>query len=418
MSFTAVVKLSDKSFRIGLLKRGLTGKRIILEEEILPQEGGQVPERLTATLEDLKKEYPLRECYLSIPFQSVTTFFLDLPLRKRQEIARAIEFELENRLPLPLSEYSLAFDVLARRGRTSRVVVMAVLKRDLERYTRICSGLGIRIKGIRVDFLEMLNGVIKKGLLNKGRSLFIYRGEGSYSAALVEKGDILSLKHFRDLRFLMNYLVGITKENRPSCYYSGSGEPPEELMPCEQVDYDFRAFLSEMVSSRKPLRIDFIGSPEVHYQHRYAVALSSLAALSFILYVLSILIPYWFDYRELKRLQRGIQSIESEASDVLNMNSRLDAVDSRLREMVLLKKRRYEAIDALAELGRVLPGHSWVVMFKYNGKTVEISGFSKRAIEVLKALEASKRFSNVRFSSPIITMKDRERFVIRMEMEQ
>ena len=189
-------------------------------------------------------------------------------------------------------------------------------------------------------------------------------------------------------------------------------------MPCEQVDYDFRAFLSEMVSSRKPLRVDFIGSPEAHYQHRYAVALSSLAALSFILYVLSILIPYWLDYRELKRLQGGIQSIESEASDVLNMNSRLDAVDSRLREMVLLKKRGYEAIDALAELGRVLPGHSWVVMFKYNGKTVEISGFSKRAIEVLKALEASERFSNVRFSSPIITMKDRERFVIRMEMEQ
>jgi Tfp pilus assembly protein PilN len=294
---------------------------------------------------------------------------------------------------------------------------MVVAKKDMEQYIDICDEMGIKIKGIRITFVEMLNNFIRTHKLRDKKTVFIYKDGGSYSAALLSDSKILSLRHFRNPEFLIKYLEGVVKEEL-IFYYCGSDNPPDEIMPCEMIKYDFLKLAETVVLRKKRIKVDFYRTAGALYTSKYILGVTSLAILSFLLYVFSVLIPYYLDYRELTDLQEKLKAIETEASDILNMNRELDEVDRRLAELVILKNKGSQVIEALSALSKTLPEHSWIIMFKYNGQTIDISGFSERAIDILKSLESSEEFKNVRFSSPIVTMQNKERFVIRMEIEQ
>lgn len=416
MSFIAILKLSHNAYQIGVLKKGFSGKLVELKDEVEGEDRTNLSEKLRDDLAGIARTYNIKQCYLSLPFQCVTAFILNLPLRKGGEIRKAVPYEIEDRLPLSINEYIVAFDILEQKGRYSDVLVMVVPKKDIEQYIDICNEVGVNVKGVRITFVEMLNDFIRTHKLKDKKVVFIYKDSKSYSAALLDDGKIQALRHFRSPEFLIKYLEGMVKEEL-FFYYSGPDNPPSEIMSCERIEYDFRTLSETIVSRQKKVRIDFYITAEPVYTHRYLVGVTSLAMLSLLLYLFSVLIPYYLDYRELTDLQKRIKAIETEASDVLNMNRELDDVNRRLSELVVLKNKRARVIESLSALSKAIPEHSWISMFKYNGQTINISGFSERAIDILKSLEASDKFRNVRFSSPIVTMKNRERFVIRMEME-
>ncbi len=417
MSFIAILKLSHSSYQIGVLSKGLSRKLVELKNEVEENDRATLFERLRKDLAEIARTYNIKQCYLSLSFQSVTAFILTLPLRKRNEIRKAVPYEIEDRLPLSINEYLVAFDILEQRGGYSDILVMVVSKKDTEQYINICNELGIKVKGIRITFVEILNDFIKTHKLRDKKTVFIHKDGGSYSAALLNSSKILSLRHFRNPEFLTKYLESMVKEEM-TFYYSGPDNSPSEIMPCERIEYDFRTLSEAIFIRKKKVRIDFYITAGALYPSKYILGVTSLAMLSLLLYLFSVLIPYYIDYRELTDLQGKLKAIETEASDVLNMNRELDEVDRRLAELVILKNKGFRAIEALSALSKTLPEHSWIIMFKYNGQTIDISGFSERAIDILKSLEGSDKFKNVRFSSPIVTMQNKERFVIRMEIEQ
>ncbi len=150
----------------------------------------------------------------------------------------------------------------------------------------------------------------------------------------------------------------------------------------------------------------------------YTHIIVTLALLSVLLYISSLMIPYYLDYFKLRKLDDEIKEIETGASDVITANKRLEDLRARLSDIQSIESRRVLPIHALRELSLRLPENSWVTKFNYGDTKIEISGFSERATGIVEPLESSELFKDVRFTSPIVSKKGKEIFKLKMVLEQ
>ncbi|HQB30669.1 MAG TPA: PilN domain-containing protein, partial [Syntrophales bacterium] len=114
---------------------------------------------------------------------------------------------------------------------------------------------------------------------------------------------------------------------------------------------------------------------------------------------------------ELETLTRDVQRIERLGDKVRTLEGEIDFLNG-------IAARRVRALDLMKELAERIPETAWTQRFSLSGNTIEIEGYADAASDLLPLLEASPRFENAGFLSPITKGRDgKERFRIGLKIQ-
>jgi general secretion pathway protein L len=122
----------------------------------------------------------------------------------------------------------------------------------------------------------------------------------------------------------------------------------------------------------------------------------------------------------LDQLQQETARAKGEAQNVRRIVDRADAV---LAEVTSLRRMKLESIPVaqiLEELARILPDTAWLSDLRIEGDTVEISGLSTSAANLLPILERSTHFVDAALAAPLTLdpREDKERFSLRVRVRR
>jgi type IV pilus assembly protein PilM len=106
------------------------------------------PEVLVAALHELFKdkligEISTRRAAMAIPGYRVFTRSIGLPKLDKAELKEAVDLEVEQYVPMPLTELYLDYTVTSQSANSSEIFVVAVPKRIVDSYLQLANQLGL-----------------------------------------------------------------------------------------------------------------------------------------------------------------------------------------------------------------------------------------------------------------------------------
>jgi len=134
------------------------------ERGVLSIEEGNIVQAITSIL----KEAGIKsnQVFFSIP--DYVTFFttFDLPPMSQEEIPEAVKYEAPRRIPLPLSEVTLDWQVIKggpskQANKPLRVLLVTVPNDVIERYQRIAQKASLKIMALEAEVFAMMRALVK-----------------------------------------------------------------------------------------------------------------------------------------------------------------------------------------------------------------------------------------------------------------
>lgn len=139
---------------------------------------------------------PSRSANLSISDNHAYAKVIDMPLLTEKELTKAIQWEAEQHIPVPLSSISLDWTILRddiqdASGRKMQVLLVGAPITILKKYEKVFEYAGINIAGLETEMLSVLRStVITESSPN---SLVINIGSIGTSLAIIQKGVLVFL---------------------------------------------------------------------------------------------------------------------------------------------------------------------------------------------------------------------------------
>lgn len=415
MSATAIIRLRKEDFSIFVLERSFRKKSLRGFSDRKVMEGEELSGLLREELARLKESEGIREALVVIPLSFVIPGFCRLPLMKREDLLKAVPFELESQLPLPPEEYVFSVGVVRSRDAEAEALALALGADRFREIKAVFDETEIRLLGIRVWFMELLNEALGSGMLKGEDFILIAKEDGSFGVAAFRDGVLVSLRDVKKVQSLPLVIQRLKGHQEMPVYLSSGSEPLLSGTEYVPVTIDEGHVLQRILEEGR-LDFDFTGVKKDFLERRYPVLAGGLALASIVLYLSSIFVPYILENNELRLLKAEIVETGKKAAGLIEMNRQREELRKKVAEMTELRKWRLLPVRVLREVTERLPDDSWITSFRYDGESLEISGFSPRATEVIEPLEASPLFRNVRFGSPVIARSGKERFVLKMEV--
>lgn len=131
--------------------------------------------------------------------------------------------------------------------------------------------------------------------------------------------------------------------------------------------------------------------------------------------------------RTVDRKERTAADFEAKLAELRASSSEADRLGERLDVLIALsgqlideKTARASMVSVIDEVTQRIPDESWLTSYTFQAGSVEMTGYSDDPSEVLRQLEASEIFSEVRFTAPVTidSRIGRERFNIAMTVSQ
>lgn len=418
----AGVSITGQRAGVSIVSSGILGVSHIKHLEItLPEEAGARSGALRDALIKWKKDHGIRGVVFGLEFRMFSLLTLELPLRSRSDVVRALPFELERHLPLSPDEYVFDAHVLKGTGEGTENLVMAVRAESLAWVGECLQGTGLKLLGVRCSFVEALNEFIKSG--SGPRALYAL-SEGEYYSIAGLSGalrpeDLMSIKGNKAAAVELGRL----KENYPGgVYVSGTNDMSAfegmGAKPLAAISAP-GAVASSVHGKKRTFEFDFT-PPELVAQRKdpFPLAAGLLAAAAVILFFLTPVVSYYKDYSLLKSTEHRIGEIKETAHELLELKRGIDGVKRKKRFLTAFQEEKNLRVRVISELSAVLPGDAWLTHLSVdkNG-IVELNGFAARAAGLIVPLEQSGLFRNVTFVNPVTTKDGRERFSLKMELD-
>jgi hypothetical protein len=116
-------------------------------------------------------------------------------------------------------------------------------------------------------------------------------------------------------------------------------------------------------------------------------------------------------------LRRDVQSrlvaIEPDVNEVMGLQEEIDHLQ---RQVEILGQQDGRVTTLLKELTELIPTDAYLTTLNLRGGRLTLDGQARSASDIITALEKSKRFKNVTFSSPTTRQGDKERFALTAEV--
>ncbi len=396
-----------------------SAKTVKLEEVALSAGPGERADAITGALKRWKNEHSPAGVVIGLPLKNFSHQFIAMPSMKRQDMMRALQFELEKYLPIAVDEYAFDFISMPQEEGKASVLVFSVKREMINEIAGYAKEAGMDILAIRPNTVISLNSLLE-AVGEKAVSGLFVNITGSAC-------EIMGLKHSMPV-YVKGFPKGpdIAEEiERLSALYPGKVYFMGNADPSVAGKFDSRKLemptanglaLSEARKTRYPF--NFL-PPELAKQRPdfYPFVVGGLAVASLLLFLLTAMVGYYKDWSVLRSIEVKRAAIRTKEAGMLETRKKLGSLQSDGRTLLDFLGRSNTAIRALKELSDVLPKDAWLVSFSADEKgKIEIEGFAKKTTDLVMAIEKSEAFKNVAFSSPIVAKDGEERFSLKLEV--
>ena len=391
--------------------------------------------------------------WIGLPPEMVIQRVIRLPSAAKENLGKALEYELQKYIPLESESIYFRYQVLDedRDERQIKILVAAVKKKDLALLIEIRDHFGAGICGVESTATAGINGLkwASKFLSEKTYAL-AYATDSAVHLSYIED-DRLQFIQTIDLNVdLMNQSERILQEldcleainadpiGALNVYCHGPNATEDllrimnklpnlefsllDLSQSQLEENDPIAGMGLALKGLQPVTVDINLLPEQFRKKssvigRYlTMSLVALVLLSGMAWVGSHvshqrLVNMRVD-RELNELSDEIKALGKVQSEITAFQERIDYLDN-------LKQKRIEALELLKALTEALPDTAWLLALSISDKKAEIRGYADQSTQLISLLEESPLFANVRFLSTITKGRDgNEVFKIGFELNR
>ena len=146
----------------------------------------------------------------------------------------------------------------------------------------------------------------------------------------------------------------------------------------------------------------------------------ALTALLAVLVVAAITIPIVQKNRAIAEIETQVQAAAAEARQGAELRQDLEKMAEASRFLIEKRASEVMTVELIDELSRILPDHTWVSRLDLSDSELQLQGQSSASASLIAIIEASPRFENTRFRSPVVqtTGTDRDRFHISADVAE
>lgn len=393
---------------------------------------------------------PSSEIYMAVPRKEVLCRWIDLPSAAGENLRETVGYEMEKFTPFPSD--ALYFDVRVvqedQGDGQMKVLLLAVRKKAVEPILDVMNRIHLGVSGLESVSSALVNSIaadtVKEIPGGNGR-MVLFSDDGHLEGIALRKNQILFSKYaetdategdpvtesaFRMVEELREKATGEDPLSSVLC----AGEPFNDAvvkdlaergnLRVDRVNPASRGLLSPVLlpayglalkGVRKvPLNINFLPrelrkkASRVAFYFLFAL---SLLALLFIAGWLGSSIAH--QRLLLDRLNGELETLSTDVQRIQRLEGKVKALEEEIDFLNGISARRVRVLDLLKELTERIPETAWIQRFSFNADTIEIEGYADTASDLLSLLEASPRFGNAGFLSPITKGRDgKERFRI------
>ncbi len=415
------VSLGRRSAGIALVESRLGSVRPVKTETVqLPGGNEELPGALEALLKQWKETSSPDGLVLGVGLQHFSHQLIEMPAMSRDDMRRALTFDLEKYLPLPVDEYVFDFIAFPSQQGKAKVLVLS-LKRDfIDSLSRAAREAGVRILAVRSSTIESFCGMLETVDKKRCDGLFVNITDQTYEVVGVKDALPVYLKNIPRTTDPTDEIVRLSEVYPGDVYLSGDPDAATAgSLPGKKIQIPLPHVLARSGVRKSALSLDFLPA-ELAARGRdwYPYLIGGIACASLILFLLTGVVAYIKEVKALRAIESRMDVIRKQASGVLAARRRMEGLDKDRRAIRDFMYKSNIATQALRDLSETLPSDTWLINVSADEKgKVEIEGLTPKTSAVVTALEKSPAFRNVAFSAPIISREGEERFALRMELE-
>ncbi len=440
------VYLSREGLTLAHLEKGLSGVRM-RHYLTLPGELGKL-EDLSLPLQETISLWGLQSCPVSLAVSHELGFCQGavLPRVVAENLAQVVAYELDRFLPLPADLLYFDFQVLEEKDTEIHLMLMALPREPVERCLMLLSQAGLRPVSVELEPQAAANAFIL--LAGKVPSPWLL-------AHLEPEGAVFSVINGRTIRalaraqgqdpaaLLQTYLASLDQAGqdlKAVCWY-GQGGPadlveaavgPGELevisyqrlslegLPPEAVP---DAALPAAGAALRGLGKVSLKANLLPEADRAPVKLGGFSLSNLLILTLISLLFIWMGSALIHKrvlLYQVNKELAQITPEVKQVERLLE--DSRDQVKKLQSFRRMEQtpdkLKILKDLTTLIPTNTWLFNLRLSRQTLEMSGMSKSASDLIPLLEKSGWLTKTEFASPIVTDASKlEHFKIKAEVK-
>jgi Tfp pilus assembly protein PilN len=390
-----------------------------------------------------------RRAFLCLPRGEAAFNRVLLPAAARENMAQVLEYELDRLVPLPRDQIYFDFSYRDLGEDRLEVLLMCIPRQVVTTHLEALEDAFVRPRGIVLastaiaDYLAFCRGDADRPI-----GLLVAAGE-SVEFALLAKGQLVAsqvlpahrLSEPADLsRSLARQLAdgAVSAEDVDLYRWSlanGAGPPLPEL-----GDGDLLALAAgrldapaDFFETREPTLLPAVGAAlDAVREGTIPVNLlpaegrrgseEGLSLATVILVALAgVLLLVWGastlvkDELLRRQVRDELASVEPQVREVKQLQNEI----AELRKQVDILATSDDRVTVLLkELSDIIPNDAYLTTFNLRNDKVTLDGFARSASDIITALEKSKHFKNVSFTSPTTRTGEKERFSLVGEVEK
>jgi len=391
-----------------------------------------------------------RRAYLCLPRTEAVFNRVLLPAAARENLAQVLEYEMDHLVPFPRDQ--LYFDFSARPLGEERleVLLMCIPRERVRTVLEALDDAFVRPRGIVLastaiaDYLVFCRGPSEApiGLLlggSEGIEFALLSAGRLVASQLVPPGRVAAADLSRSLARQM--ADGAVAPEEVQLYrwqlsVNGSGPSLPEL-----GDGDLMALAAgrleappDFLETREPALLPAVGAAldavregtvplnllpaedRRGYDEGLSLATIVLVALTAVLLLVwggSALIKAELMRRQVRA---ELAAVEPQVREVKALQNEVSEL--RTQADILTAGQEQRVAGLLKELSDVVPADAYLTTFNLRNDRLTLDGFARSASDIITALEKSKHFKNVTFTSPTTRTGDKERFSLVAEVER
>jgi general secretion pathway protein L len=384
---------------------------------------------------------------LCVPRSDAAVTRVLLPAAAQENLEQVLEYEMENLVPLPREE--IFFDYTVRPLGAERIEVLLVcVPRDvINGYLAALDDAGVKPRSIGLpstalaDYVTFCRGDVAPGM-----------------GVVVQATDATEIALFSQGRLVASQLVPAPNASEPAVLQrSLQRQLADELFEPEQTmlyrwslmnghapavtelgdanlvemakgklatgDAEFApatpAILPAVGAALGAVREGVVRLNLLPAEQREAFDEGPSIATWVLLALSALLLVVWGASAMMKdgSLRRDVQThltlIQPEVDEVIGLQEEIDHLQ---RQVEILGQQDGRVTTLLKELTELIPSDAYLTTLNLRGGRLTLDGQARSASDIITALEKSKRFKNVNFSSPTTRQGDKERFALTAEV--
>jgi general secretion pathway protein L len=442
------VYLDEAGLTLLHLQKNFSGLQI-QQTTFLPVGAGGMPE-LTPRLRELITDWGLAACPVSLTVSHTMGFFrrAALPLAAAENLSQVVSYELDRFLPLPADKLYYDFQVLEETGTELVLMLMALPRVQIEPCLDLLSAVGLKPMALELAPMAAANAFVRLGGKLPDSWLLVHLEPGAFQLIQV-KGQLLRTfcqwsGPFRDLaKKLQAEIVRLGEEGanpKAMALYGASGKGVDAaslgrqqgldmvypnlfaikgLPPETEVPGALPALGAALRSLGKvPLGANLLPAAEQAVANFGQFSLGKWLILAFlglcVVWAGSALVHQRF---LLYQVNSQLTALTSEAKQV---EGQLEESRALAKQIESLRKvgQSPDKLKVLKDLTTIIPDNTWLFNLRLSKQTLDISGMSKSASDLIPLLEKSGWLQKTEFASPIVADANKlEHFKIKAEIK-